>query len=118
MSKILLFLISLVAAVIYTLQRLDVGIPGWINNYVNDFLCIPLLLEYMSIVLKKLKNDPNYKFPLAFIFVLASYYSFYFEYYLPAHNPRYTSDIIDVILYFSGGLLYYATNLKKTVSVK
>jgi len=118
MSKLLLFLISLVAAVIYTLQRLHVGMPGWINNYVNDFLCIPLLLEYMSIVIKKLKNDPNYKFPLAFIFVLASYYSFYFEYYLPAHNPRYTSDIIDVILYFLGGLLYYATNLKKTVSVK
>jgi len=41
---------------------------------------------------------------------LATYYSAYFEYFLPMVNSRYTGDWADVFLYFLGGSGYYLFN--------
>lgn len=95
------------AVLIYTMQQLSFPLPALINNYVNDLLCLPLLLGAMEFIIKRLKKDKFFKFPISFVMVLASYYSIYFEYYLPKVNPRYTADWIDVILYFLGGLTFY-----------
>lgn len=110
-----------VALVIYTLQRLNITLPSLIDHYVNDFLCLPIVLGLISFVIRWLKKDAKYRFPFAFNIFMASYYSFYFEYYLPKHNLRYTTDWIDVLLYFSGALTYffyekycYKSRLEKT----
>jgi hypothetical protein len=97
----------LTAVLIYTMQQLSFPLPAVINNYVNDLLCLPLLLGAMEFIIKWLKKDKFFKFPISFVILLASYYSIYFEYYLPKVNPRYTADWIDVILYFLGGLIFY-----------
>lgn len=96
-----------IALLIYTMQRLNYPLPPIINNYVNDLLCLPLLLATMEFIIKRLKKDKYFKFPIGFVIFLASYYSIYFEYYLPTVNTRYTADWIDVILYFAGGLTFY-----------
>lgn len=110
MSKFILIVMSIAAGIIYTLQRMHVHIPGWINNYVNDFLCLPILLGFLTFLFRRLKKDENFRFSILFILCITCYYSFYFEYYLPQNSIRYTSDIIDVILYFSGGILFYFLN--------
>ncbi|RYD99009.1 MAG: hypothetical protein EOP54_05735 [Sphingobacteriales bacterium] len=92
---------------IYVLQRLEVNLPRWINNYVNDFLCIPIVLGTITYLFGCFKRQRDLTFSLTFALILALYYSLYFELYLPQVNPRYTSDIFDVLLYFSGAVFYY-----------
>jgi len=106
-----------VALSIYTMQRLNYPLPTLINNYVNDLLCLPLLLATMEFIIKRLKNDKYFRFPIGFVIFLASYYSVYFEYYLPKVNTRYTADWIDVILYFVGGLFFYFIENKNAKDV-
>jgi len=113
-NRLLYILMCVVALVIYTMQRLNIALPSLIDNYINDFPCLPIVLGGISFVIRWLKKDDKYRFSFAFIFFMASYYSFYFEYYLPKCNPRYTADWIDVLLYFSGALafFFYKNDLK------
>ena len=106
-NRLVYILMCLVALVIYTMQRLNIALPSVIDNYVNDFLCLPIVLGGTSFVIRCLKKDDKYRFSFAFIIFMASYYSFYFEHYLPKDNPRYTGDWIDVLLYFSGALTFF-----------
>lgn len=106
--NILMYLSMCIAALaIYTMQRLNMELPSLINNYVNDFLCLPILFGSISFVFRWLKKDNSFKFSLISILLMASYYSFYFEYYLPQFNSRYTADWIDIFLYFLSGLTFF-----------
>ena len=116
MSKRQAYIVMLlIALAIYTMQRLNLPLPSLINNYVNDFLCLPLLLGAMEFVIRRLKKDYSFQFSFWFVVFLAFYYAVYFEYYLPKVNSRYTSDWIDVVLYFSGGLIFYFSQRKKNL---
>ena len=107
LSKVLYIIMLVIAASIYVLQKLATPLPLLVNNYLNDLLCIPLVLGALTFIIRKLKHDHLFKLPLGFIFILSSYYAVFFEYYLPRTNIRYTSDWIDVVLYFIGGMLFY-----------
>tara|TARA_R110002033_G_scaffold35382_15_gene73522 strand:+ start:748 stop:1143 length:396 start_codon:yes stop_codon:yes gene_type:complete len=107
LSKILYTIMLVIAASIYASQKLAILLPLLVNNYLNDLLCIPLVLGALIFIIRKIKHDLKFKLPLGFIFILSSYYAVYFEYYLPKINSRYTSDWIDVVLYFLGGILFY-----------
>lgn len=110
MFKPLFFIISLAALTIYILQRTNTAIPAWINNYANDFLCLPIVLSLITLLFRRLKRNKTYQIPLGAVFSLAAYYSFYFEYYLPVTTSRYTADPIDVFLYFLSGLIFCLLN--------
>ncbi len=60
------------------------------------------------------KKNKKLELSLFMVFSVATLFAFYFEYYLPKQNPRYTSDPIDIILYFSGAILYYIIEKSKT----
>lgn len=96
-----------IAASIYVLQKVAFPLPLLVNNYLNDLLCMPLVLGALTFIIRKLKHDPRFTLPFGFIFILSSYYAVFFEYYLPKINSRYTSDWIDVALYFLGSILFY-----------
>lgn len=105
------FLICLlVGLTIYLCQISGVSLPSWINNYVNDFLTLPIVLSVSLFIVRKLKKDSSIILPLTLIILVASLYSVYFELYLPKVTTRYTQDPIDVILYFLGGFAYYKVN--------
>jgi hypothetical protein len=106
-SKIIYSILLVIACSIFILQKAQLPLPQWVNNYWNDLLCIPLVLGALTYSIRWLKKDDKFEFSLGFVIVLSSYYAIYFEYYLPKNNSRYTSDWIDVLLYFSGGLLFY-----------
>ena len=104
---------------IYSMQRLNVPLPTFVNNYVNDFLCLPLVLGALTFIIRYFKNDEDFKFPLLFVLLLASYYSVYFEYYLPKLNPRYTADWIDVVLYFASSVVFFLIqNSERKIFIK
>lgn len=98
---------ALIALTIYSMQRLNLPLPRLVNNYVNDLLCLPLVLGAITFVIRRLKKDKLFRLPLLFVLFIVAYYSVYFEYYLPQVTARYTGDIIDVGLYFLGGIAFF-----------
>ena len=98
---------ALIALSVYTLQKLNVPLPKFVNNYVNDLLCLPLVLGALTLLIRYFKKDKYFIFPLSLVLFLATYYSVYFEYYMPKVNPRYTADWIDVALYFSSSISFF-----------
>ena len=103
----------LTALGIYTCQRLEVPLPNWINNYVNDLLCLPLVLGCLTQLVRWLKKDADFHFPFVFHLALATYYSWFFEVWLPEISARYTADWFDVLLYFFGAVCYYGISRKR-----
>ncbi|MHC5310301.1 hypothetical protein ACYSNM_09630 [Myroides sp. LJL116] len=99
-----------IATSIYICQRTGMPLYPWINNYVNDFLTLPIILSISLFIVRKIKRDPLLTLPIYLVLLVASFYSVYFEYYLPKVTFRYTQDPIDVVLYFLGGLAYYFIN--------
>jgi hypothetical protein len=92
----------LTAMTIYVMQRLSLPLPAVVNNYVNDLLCLPLLRD--DLCNPTFKKDNSFTFSIGFVVFWPAIILFYFEYYLPEVNPRYTADWIDVILYFQADL--------------
>ena len=115
--KVLYIIMLLNAVTIYVVQRLQFPLPTIINNYLNDLLYIPLILGTIEFTIRRIKKDSSFKLPFGFVIFLAISYSFYFEYYLPKVDARYTSDCIDVILYFVGGIAYFFIGNKRKHTV-
>lgn len=102
---------------IYMAQQSGWALPWWINNYVNDFLCMPIVLFVCQYAVRKLKADSSVRLSLPLVLSVTLYYAVFFEYYLPKVNLRYTSDLWDVILYFSSALFFYAMENKAPKAV-
>ncbi|MGJ8551032.1 hypothetical protein [Winogradskyella wichelsiae] len=103
-----LFLISIgIASAIYIANRFETPLPNWIYFYVNDFLCMPIVLSLCLAVLYIYKKTEILYVPLVIIMLLTTFFALYFEVFLPKTNARYTSDLIDVVLYFLGAFLFY-----------
>ncbi|QXP64593.1 hypothetical protein [Polaribacter sp. HaHaR_3_91] len=117
MKKILFyyFLISLLTgSTIYLLQYLSFPLPKFISFYVNDFLIIPIVLYISLQILKWSKNDKSYTLSFPIILYVCFMYSLLFEFIFPKYLARYTTDIVDILLYFASGLLFYYLQKIKT----
>lgn len=106
MKRIYIYMI-IVATLIYCCQRLEIELHSLVNNYVNDLLCIPIILSISQMLVRKAKRDAKYILKKRIIIFIVIYYSIYFEYYLPQVTFRYTADFIDVILYCLGGFIFF-----------
>ncbi len=78
---------------------------------------MPIVLFVCQYTVRKLKADSGIRLSLPLILSVTLYYTLFFEYYLPKVNMRYTADLWDVVLYFSGSLFFYVMENKgpKTV---
>lgn len=103
----LFYLSAMVATAIYIFNRLQFPLPDWIYFYVNDFLCMPLVLSVCLAAIRLIKKTESLYVPLVVVLALATYFSIYFEWLMPKINPRYTFDSIDIGLYFLGAILFY-----------
>ncbi len=88
------------------LQYFSIGLPNWVVFYVNDFLCMPIVLFICLQILKIFTKDPSQQLPYLPALVLTIFYSVYFELILPQFTERYTSDFLDVIMYMCGSLIF------------
>lgn len=94
---------------IYISKRLRLVLPEFVSNYFYDFLCIPFVLICCQKVVRLLRNDHDTKMPWIPCLIVTVIFCIYFEYYMPKTNPRYTSDIWDVGMYFLGFFFYMFT---------
>lgn len=95
-----------VATLIYIAQKMSVPLPALVNNYMNDILCMPIVLHSCQLVLSYIKSNKGIFAPIQIKITLTIIFGIYFELILPLYNIRYTSDWVDVVMYFSGMLLY------------
>lgn len=102
----------LLACLLYIGQRLQLPLPNWVYFYANDFLCMPVVLSFCLAALRIIKKDETIYVPIGIIIALTSYFAVYFEWFMPQMNSRYTGDIIDIVLYFFGAILFYALQKK------
>lgn len=96
----------LVALLVYTAQQLALPLPSLVNNYLNDLLCMPIVLSICQYAVRFLKKNTSLQIPVTLVVTLTLCYAVYFEWLLPQVNPRYTADGIDVFLYFLGALFF------------
>lgn len=101
-----------VAILVHVAQQWGGILPVWANNYLNDFLCMPIVLFLCQYAVRKLKADDQIRLSLPLILTVTLYYAIYFEYYMPHVNLRYTADSLDIVLYFSGALFFYVVEKK------
>jgi hypothetical protein len=109
MKRILISFALFVAAflVIQFRQFLNINLPDWVIFYGKDFICLPIVLTICLLVMQFLKKDSSIRLNLFTVLSLAAFYAVYFELYLPKVMLRYTADLIDVLMYFLGALLFY-----------
>ncbi|WP_178990996.1 hypothetical protein [Winogradskyella schleiferi] len=96
-----------IASTLYVAQRLGLQLPNWMYFYINDFLCLPIVLSLCLAVLRLARKTEKLYVPFSVVLVLTAYFSIYFEWLMPKINPRYTFDVIDIGLYFLGAILFF-----------
>ena len=103
----------IIGTLIYTLQYFNIQLPKIIHNYLNDFLIIPIVLFACLLFLRWTRNDKNFTLSLAIIIYVCFMYSILFEFVFPKYLTRYTSDFIDVLLYFLSGIVFFILQNKQ-----
>ena len=81
--------------------------PRFFSSYLNDLLCMPVVLGICLSIIRRFSKNELLRISLFSAFSLAALYSVYFELYLPEVTARYTSDIMDVLLYFAGAIIFW-----------
>lgn len=97
----------LLSSFIYGANQLHIQLPHWTRFYLNDFLCMPIVLSICLMILRIVKKTESLYVPFVAVLALSTYFTLHFEWLMPHYSERYTSDFIDVILYFSGAILFY-----------
>jgi hypothetical protein len=68
---------------------------------------MPLLLSYTLILIRKIKKLPEFVLSWQMIAFATVYVSVVFEVMLPYFSKRFTRDLVDVVMYVLGGIVYY-----------
>ncbi len=105
-NPIFISLFSL-AVLVHLTKLFGFSLPNSLAFYLNDLLCMPIVLSLCLAAVRWLKKDGHIYIPWVAIILITLYYSFHFEWLLPKFMSRYTADLIDVGLYFVGALLFY-----------
>ncbi|APZ44890.1 hypothetical protein BW723_00680 [Polaribacter reichenbachii] len=108
-KKLSIYCISsiLLGITIYLFQYFNISLPKIINNYLNDFLIIAIVLYISLLFLRWSRNNSNFTLTLSIILYVCFMYSILFEFVFPNYLARYTKDYVDIILYFASGYIFY-----------
>ena len=103
MHPLFLLAIFLAGANQFAERVVDISVPV-VHCYLDDLLCFPIVLTlglaaYRAVI-------PEYRLTGWHIWPLVLTYSVYFEWYLPSRSGIYTSDILDVVMYACGAVLF------------
>jgi len=97
--------------IVRTLRTTCPELPDFVRFHLTDLLFVPAMSLFALILIRKIKKDDCLRIPFWTVLLQVVLVSIYFEYYLPvfrSHVHPYTSDPIDVVMYFLGGFLFMA----------
>lgn len=108
MKTIYLTVFLTIAGTVYMMQRINVPLPVLINNHLNDFLCMPVVLKLCLHAAQYIKSDQHMQLPILLSVALTLLFILFFEFLLPKTNLRYTGDFLDSIAYTAGLVFFIA----------
>lgn len=76
-----------------------------IHAYMDDLFCLPLVL-FPALLLFRLRLGSTYVFPAGYVITAWVMLSLCFEIWIPARNPAFTADPLDMVMYGAGGVLF------------
>lgn len=87
-----------------------------VHAYLDDLLCMPVVLGLTQALLQKIHPLGNYYYiSTKHILFALLFYSILFEWLLPIYNPAvYTADLLDIVFYAIGAFLFYVLITKKS----
>lgn len=118
-----MFRLSVISALIYLSTKalkFSVGIPGWVDAYLTDVLCLPLILSLSLILLRWIFQRAEMLLTVPMIVFAWVVTSVLFEVVLPLKSDVYVADTMDVVAYGIGALIFFflqkkiPTNSEKT----
>jgi hypothetical protein len=89
---------------------------GFLNNYLTDLVCMPVVLCLVLALLRVIKRSPHLILPWHSVLLVLVYWSWYFEWYLPGTSSKFTGDFVDVLMYIMGAfsfIIFQRKELKK-----
>lgn len=104
------YIFSLICFSLFLLNLLllqNFQMPQFFSSYLNDLLCMPVVLGICLFLIRRFNKKKQLKISLFSCLSLAALYSIYFEIYLPKVTQRYTADPVDALLYFIGAIVFY-----------
>jgi hypothetical protein len=82
------------------------GETGWLRWYLTDLLFVPAMSTFALIGVRWIKKDSSIRIAWRHVFLQVLIVSFYFEWYLPSYDSKYTADSWDVVMYIIGGFVF------------
>lgn len=80
--------------------------PTWARGYVDDFLCLPLVLS-LALMAQRLFGRPlRASLPLSHGLLALGVFAVYFEGALPAAGCGAVADPVDILMYLAGFLVF------------
>lgn len=89
------------------LKVTDILPTGLIRSYYNDLICIPIVLYVITWVLRLFFQNRLLHLDWVKILVAVISFSITFEWIGPKYNTLHTADIIDVVCYGIGGVVFW-----------
>ncbi|WP_157600678.1 hypothetical protein [Rufibacter sp. DG15C] len=80
--------------------------PDWMRFYLDDLLCLPLILT-VTLFFMRAFHGPTFRLTPYQVGIAVAYYALAFEVVFPLFMPRYTADMVDFVLYATGGWIFY-----------
>ncbi|MFT5859198.1 MAG: hypothetical protein ACI865_001298 [Flavobacteriaceae bacterium] len=84
-------------------------VPDFIHFYLTDLLFVPVMATVALIIVRLIKRNQRIMINPRLVFLQTALISIYFEWYLPRYDSSsnvYTADLWDVVMYFSGAILF------------
>lgn len=110
------YIVLLLALVLYAallILKFSTGTQlQFIQNYLADVLCLPIILALSLILIRKIKRLPYFYISQPMLVFTWLYTSAIFEWWLPQLNSKYTSDWFDVAAYALGGIIFFSIQNK------
>jgi len=79
----------------------------FLDHYLNDLLCMPVVLHSACILMGYIYGLPDYRLGFRQILAATIYLGLVFEWVLPSFSSAYTGDWLDVGMYCCGSGVYY-----------
>lgn len=96
----------LLGYVLIQLGRRQGLLSGWVDWYLADLICMPILLGGVLMVQRRLRGSCDWCLPWWHGLLAAVAYGLYFEILLPYFKPTAVGDLWDIVCYLLGWVLF------------
>lgn len=96
-------------SLVFVGRKLGVTVP-YFNDYLTDLLAVPVIANLGLAFQREFVERSNaWCFKPGHLVFIVVYTSLVFEFFLPQYSGAYTADLMDVVMYVTGGLFFWLT---------